>query len=75
MENTIISLDAGLNIVVSIFIKILMVLLTVLGIVMMRQASLMDRVVNVPVGGWFRGLASLYFWTCLILTIGIIIIV
>ena len=68
-------LDENLSLIVSLFIKVLMVLLTLLSLVTLRQASLMDKVVNVPVGGWFKGLASFYFWSCLVLTIGIIVIV
>lgn len=69
------SLDAGLNLIVSLFIKALMIILTLLSLITLRQAGLMNRVVNVPIGGWFKGLASAFFWIVLVLTIGVVIIV
>lgn len=72
MENIIVP---GLDLVVGLLVKGLLIIMTLLALVTVRQAGLMDRVVNVPIGGWFKGLAWGYFWICLVLTIGIILIV
>lgn len=66
--------DLDLNLVMMWLVRILMILITVLSLIMMRQVKLMDKVVNVPVGGNFKMLSSLFFWVCLILT-GIVILV
>jgi len=67
-------INLDLSSVMAWMIKILMVLITVLALIMMRQVKLMDKVVNVPMGGNFRMLSRLFFWVCLILT-GIVILV
>ena len=67
--------DINLSFIVGILIKALLVLLTLLALVTVRQAGLMDKVVNVPIGGWFKSLAWGYFWVCLVLTIGIVLLV
>ena len=67
-------INLDLSSVMAWMIKILMVLITVLALIMMRQVKLMDKVVNVPVGGNFKMLLRLFFWVCLILT-GIVILV
>jgi len=67
-------IDLSLNLVMTWLIRVLMILITVLSLIMMRQVKLMDKVVNVPVGGNFKLLSRLFFWVCLILT-GIVILV
>lgn len=69
------SIENGLSLVVGIFVKLLLGLLTLLALVTVRQASLMDKVVDVPIGNWFKVVAWGFFFVCLILTIGIILIV
>jgi len=64
----------GLNSVMSWMVKILMVLITLLSLIMVRQVKLMGKVVNVPVGGNLRLLSWLFFCVCLILT-GIVVLV
>lgn len=66
--------NLDLNLVMMWLVRILMILITVLSLIMMRQIKLMDKVVNVPVGGNFKMLSRLFFWACLILT-GIVILV
>ena len=73
MENLIQAIN--LSLVVGLLVKVSLVLLTLLSLVTVRQASLMDRVVSVPIGNWFKGIAWGFFWTCLILTTGVVLIV
>ncbi|MEK7064610.1 MAG: DUF5657 family protein [Patescibacteria group bacterium] len=73
MENLIQALS--LSLVVGLLVKVSLVLLTLLSLVTVRQAGLMDRVVSVPIGNWFKGIAWGFFWTCLVLTTGVILIV
>ena len=73
MENLIQAIN--LSLVVGLLVKVSLVLLTLLSLVTVRQASLMDKVVSVPIGNWFKGIAWGFFWTCLVLTTGIVLIV
>ncbi len=40
----------NLSLIVSMMVKISMVLILILSLIMIRQESLMDRVVNLPIG-------------------------
>jgi len=73
MENII--QNVSLSLVVGLMIKACLVILTSLSLVMVRQASLMDRVVTVSVGNWFKMVAWGFFFVSLILTLGIILVV
>ena len=73
MENIVQSIS--LSLIVGLMIKACLVILTTLSLVMVRQASLMDRVVTVPVGNWFKMVAWGFFLVSLILTLGIILVV
>lgn len=73
MENII--QNVGLSLVVGLMIKACLVILTLLSLVMVRQASLMDGVVTVSVGNWFKMVAWGFFLVSLILTLGIILVV
>jgi hypothetical protein len=68
-----INLNAGLNLLVGIMVKILMVLLLILSLVMVRQESLMDKAVNIPLGRNFKMIVWTYFVLTLMLT-GIVIV-
>lgn len=65
----------NLSLVVGLLIKVSLVILTLLALVTVRQSGLMDKVVSVPIGNWFKGIAWGFFWICLVLTIGVILIV
>lgn len=67
-------INLDLSSVMMWMIKILMVLITGLALIMVRQVKLMNKVVNVPVGGNFKMISQLFFWVCLVLT-GIVILV
>ncbi len=73
MENII--QNVSLSLVVGLMIKACLVILTLLSLVMVRQASLMDGVVTVSVGNWFKMVAWGFFLVSLILTLGIILVV
>ena len=73
MENLIEAIN--LSLVVGLLVKVSLVLLTLLALVTVRQASLMDKVVSVPIGNWFKGIAWGFFWTCLVLTTGVVLII
>ncbi len=65
----------SLSFIVGLAVKILMVMLTLLTLIAVRQTTLMDRVVTVSVGNWFKTVAWGFFFVSLILTLGIILVV
>ena len=67
--------ETGLNFVVAVMIKILFGLVTIMALLMSRQTSLMDRVVNIPIGGLFKGVAFGFFFLCLISTATVIFLI
>lgn len=73
MENII--QEISLSFIVGLMVKACLVILTLLSLVMVRQASLMDKVVTVPVGNWFKAVVWGFFFVSLILTLGIILVV
>jgi hypothetical protein len=56
-----IDLNEGVNLIVGLLVKALFLLVVGLGIIVVRQTTLMDRVINIPVGGWFKALSWLFF--------------
>lgn len=73
MENVIGNIS--LSLIVGLFVKALLIILTLLSLVTVRQAGLMDKVLSVPIGNWFRGVAWGFFWICLITTISVVLVV
>ena len=65
----------SLSLIIGILVKVSLVILTLLALVTVRQAGLMDRVVSVPIGNWFKGVAWGFFWTCLGLTTCVVLII
>lgn len=68
-----IDISNGLNIIVGILIKLLMVILSILALILVRQDQLMEKVVNIPVGINFKWLVWGYF--VLTLSLAAIVIV
>lgn len=64
----------NMNLIVGIFVKILLVMMTVLSLIMVKQASLMDRVVNVPIGSWFKGVTLVFMLLCVVVTLMTILV-
>lgn len=62
-----------LSFIVSIMVKIAMVLLLALSLVMVRQESLMNKVVNFSIGGSLRLVVWLFCGLCLSLTVIVIV--
>jgi hypothetical protein len=62
-----------LSFIVSIMVKIAMVLLLALSLVMVRQESLMNKVVNFSIGGSLRLVVWLFCGLCLALTVIVIV--
>lgn len=65
---TIINSQITVSMVVGVMVKMLMVLLLVMSVVLLRQASLMDREVKLPVGSKVKLLTWSYFGLMVLLT-------
>ncbi len=65
--------DLSLDIVVSFMVKVTMVLISIVSLVMLRQAGLMNKVVNLPVGKGFMVIAWGFAVMCWLMT-GIVVI-
>lgn len=59
----------SLSMIVSFMVKISMVLFLILSLIMVRQESLMDRVVNLPIGKGLKILTWGYFLFSLFATV------
>ncbi|HCQ31700.1 TPA: hypothetical protein DIU27_04960 [Candidatus Collierbacteria bacterium] len=59
----------SLSMIVSFMVKISMVLFLILSLIMVRQESLMDRVVNLPIGKSLKILTWGYFLFSLFVTV------
>lgn len=68
------NLSIGLNILVGVMVKILMVILLLLSLIMIRQDSLMNKVVNIPLGRNFKMVVWSYFVLTLMLTAIVIVL-
>jgi len=63
----------NLSLIVSIMVKIAMLLIFVLSLVMVRQESLMNRVVNFPVGGSLKILVWGFCVSAFLLTVIVVL--
>jgi hypothetical protein len=59
--------------IVGLLAKIMMVLLLLISLVMLRQVSLMDRVVKLPVGNSIKSLIWGFFALLLLLTVIVVL--
>ncbi len=68
---------SGLNQLVSVFvlwmIRVVMVLMVIFGLLMVRQASQMDKVLSVSVGGWFKFLVFAYLLLTVLLALAVVL--
>jgi hypothetical protein len=64
----------NLSLIVSILEKALMIMFTVLAALLVRQVSMMNRVVNVSIGNWFSLIVWGYFFSVIVAT-GIVLLV
>lgn len=70
---TIFESQITVSVVVGIMAKIMMFLLLFMGLVMIRQAGLMDRVIKLPVGGAIKSLVWGFFALLLLLTVIVVL--
>lgn len=71
--NSQIGSQISISLVVGIMAKILMVLILVMGMVMIRQTSLMDKVIKLPVGGRIKSLVWSFFVLLCLLTVIVVL--
>lgn len=60
--------------VVEILVKILLLLLCVMSLLVLKQVSMMNKVVNIPIANWFRAIAWGYFFVTVFVTAVIFVI-
>jgi hypothetical protein len=65
--------NLSLDIVIALMIKVMMVLIAIVGLVMVRQAGLMNKVVSLPVGKGFVVIAWGFAIVCWLLTAIVVI--
>lgn len=63
----------SLSMIVSLMVKVSMVLILVLSLIMVRQESLMDRVVNLPVGKSLKIVTWAFFGLTLLTTVIVVL--
>lgn len=63
----------SLNLIIGIMVKVAMLLLLILSLIMVRQESLMDRVVNFSIGGSLKILVWLFCGLSLLFTVIVIV--
>lgn len=68
-------LEVGLNLIVGVLVKILFGMVTILALLMARQSVLMDKVVNIPVGGFLKSITMFFFLLCLVMTAAVVLLV
>jgi len=61
------------SMIVSLMVKVSMVLVLVLSLIMVRQESLMDRVVNLPVGKSLKIVTWAFFGLTLLTTVIVVL--
>jgi len=66
-------IDISLSLVVGLMIKTLMVLILVFSVIMVRQASMMDRVVNLPIGNTLKKVVWAFFVLAAVLTFVVVV--
>jgi hypothetical protein len=64
----------SLSLLVSVLEKVLVVMLTVLAGLLVRQVSMMNRVVNVSIGNWFLLIAWGFFFTAIVATVIVLLV-
>ena len=70
---TILNSQITVSLVVGIMAKLMMILLLVMALVMLRQTSLMDRVIKLPIGGSIKTFIWSFFGLLLLLTVIVVL--
>lgn len=60
--------------VVSFLVTLSLILLSLLSLIMVRQAGLMNKVVNYPIGGSLKVLVWGFAFTCLLITVIVMLV-
>jgi hypothetical protein len=63
----------GVSMIVSLMVKVSMVLILVLSLIMVRQESLMDKVVNLPIGKGLKLITWAFFALTLLTTVIVVL--
>lgn len=66
-------LTISVSMIVGWMVKISMVLVLILGLIMIRQESLMDRVLNMPIGKSLKVFVWAYFLVALMVTVVVLL--
>jgi len=70
---TILNTQISISLIVGIMAKILMVMILVMSLVMLRQTTLMDKVIKLPVGGSIKTFIWSFFGLLLLLTVIVVL--
>lgn len=69
-----IGINLTFDLIVGWLVNISLILLTVLSLIMVRQAGLMNRVVNYPIGGSLKVLVWGFAFICILITVIVILV-
>lgn len=72
--NEIFDINVTFDLIVSIMVEISLVMLALFSLIMVRQAGLMNRVVNYPIGGSLKALVWGFSIICLVITVIVILV-
>lgn len=67
-------LHIDLSLVVGVLIKILLVVVCLVSLLTVKQTSVMDKVVDIPIGGWFKGVSWIFFLVVVFVSLLIILV-
>lgn len=62
------------SLIVGILIKILLVVVCLISLLTVKQTSVMDKVVDIPIGGWFKGISWIFFLVVCFVSLLIILV-
>jgi len=65
--------ETTLSFITGLMVKVLMVLLLLMSVIMVRQESLMNKVINIPLGHRLGMLTWAFFFLILILTAVVVV--
>jgi len=63
-----------ISLIIGILIKVLLVIVCFVSLLTVKQASVMDKVVNIPIGGWFKGFSWIFFMVVVFVSLLIILV-
>ena len=67
-------IHVDLSLIVGMLIKILLVIVSFVSLLTVKQASVMDKVVNIPIGGWVKGISWIFFAVVVFVSLLIILV-